>query len=82
MIRRLTKSITAYCTPESCKVGAIISTAGAVHRITSISESGLVTMDVVGKDYGRIGKVNKERTEIQVDLEHDWKAQQTVALQD
>lgn len=79
MIRQLTKSITAYCTPDTCKVGALISTAGAVHRITSISDSGLVTMDVVGKDYGRIGRVNRKRTEIEIDLEHDWKAQQTVA---
>lgn len=79
MIRQLTKSITAYCTPDICKVGALISTAGAVHRITSISDSGLVTMDVVGRDYGRIGRVNKDKTEIEIDLEHDWKAQQTVA---
>jgi hypothetical protein len=65
----------AYCTPESCKVGSMLRLEGQVHKITGVSPSGLITFDVLGKDFGRIGRVNKAFTEIEVDMEHDWKAQ-------
>ena len=75
MIRKLTKSLKAYCTPESCKVGSMLFVQGQMHKITAISPSGLVMFDVLGKDFGRIGRLNKDKTEIDVDMEHDWKAQ-------
>lgn len=78
MIRKLLKPITAYCTPSSAGEGAIIPMQGKAHRIVGISESGCTVTQVIGKNEGYVGRLNKERTEILFDQEHDWEPKAAV----
>ncbi len=74
MIRKLNTALTAYCSPSSATVGAIVSLSGKCHRIQGISESGVVATQIIGESKGLIGRLSKDKSEITFDQEHDWEA--------
>ncbi len=78
MIRKLMQPVKAFCTPTSASQGAIVSLAGKAHRIVSLTDRGGVVTQVIGRNEGWLGKLNKERTEITFDKEHDWEPKAAV----
>jgi hypothetical protein len=78
MIRKLLKPITAYCSPATISKGAVVVLRGRAHKIEGISESGVVATQAVGLNTGYIGTLNKNKTEITFDKEHDWEPKAAV----